>query len=416
VRGKISKSAVEKLGRGEALTDTEIKGFIVRCLPKTGTITYGYRYRTRVGKQRWLPLGQHGQVTPEQARDLAKKRAGEVANDRDPTEERAAARATEKNTVNVILDEFMIRYVRGQKLRSADEIERAFKVYIRPRIGDRSIYDLGRNEIVKMLDEIEDENGPVMADRVLAYVRKCFNWHSARDERFRSPVVIGMARTKPKERERRRYLDDQEIRDLWRGLDELAADGMGPYARFVSTLLFTGQRRSEVSQMPYNEIMDDLWLIPKERAKNKVEHAVPLTKTVRALFGTGKKSDFVFSTTGGTRPISGYTKAKKILDQKIAGLRKQDKRQAMPHWTNHDLRRTARSLMSRAGVSADIGERVINHKIGGVRGVYDRYEFFDEKKDALERLEGLIKTILNPPSRKNVIPLRGKAKARADLR
>ena len=69
----------------------------------------------------------------------------------------------------------------------------------------------------------------------------------------------------------------------------------------------------------------------------------------------------------------------------------------MPPWRLHDLRRTARSLMSRAGVTADIGERVIGHVIPGPRGVYDRHSFFDEKKDALERLTALVQQILDPP-------------------
>lgn len=70
----------------------------------------------------------------------------------------------------------------------------------------------------------------------------------------------------------------------------------------------------------------------------------------------------------------------------------------MPRWTLHDLRRTARSLMSRAKVPADHAERVLGHVIGGVRETYDRYEYLDEKRDALEKLAGLIELILKPPA------------------
>ena len=69
-----------------------------------------------------------------------------------------------------------------------------------------------------MLDAIEDENGPVMADKVLAHVRKAFNWWMVKDEDFKSPVVRGMARTKPRDRERDRTLTDEEIRDVWSAL------------------------------------------------------------------------------------------------------------------------------------------------------------------------------------------------------
>jgi integrase len=70
----------------------------------------------------------------------------------------------------------------------------------------------------------------------------------------------------------------------------------------------------------------------------------------------------------------------------------------MKHWTFHDLRRTARSLLSRAGIANDIAERVLGHVIPGVRGVYDRYEYRDEKKDALERLGAMVERILLPKS------------------
>ena len=73
-------------------------------------------------------------------------------------------------------------------------------------------------------------------------------------------------------------------------------------------------------------------------------------------------------------------------------------------WTLHDLRRTARSLMSRAGVSADVAERCLGHVISGVRGTYDRHAYFDEKKRAFEGLAALVERIINPPVA-NVIPL-----------
>jgi integrase len=86
------------------------------------------------------------------------------------------------------------------------------------------------------------------------------------------------------------------------------------------------------------------------------------------------------------------------LDIELAKIRKAEGREKMPRWTLHDLRRTARSLMSRAKVPTDHAERVIGHVIGGVRETYDRYEYLDEKRDALEKLAGLVDLILNPPA------------------
>ena len=125
----------------------------------------------------------------------------------------------------------------------------AFNRLVKPRIGKVGIYEVRRSHVIKMLDEIEDANGPVMADRTLAYVRKAFNWYATRDDQFNVPVVRGMASVKPKERARTRVLSDDEIQTY------LAAAGeAGTYGAFVRMLLLTAQRRDEVAHMSRKEI------------------------------------------------------------------------------------------------------------------------------------------------------------------
>ena len=91
----------------------------------------------------------------------------------------------------------------------------------------------------------------------------------------------------------------------------------------------------------------------------------------------------------------------------IAEQRRGDKLKPMPEWRLHDLRRTARSLMSRAGVPTDIAEMVLGHKLTGVRGVYDRHSYAAEKREALEKLAGLVAMILNPPTG-NMVQIAGR--------
>lgn len=398
MQGKITKRSVDALGSG-ILADTEIKGFVARRLD-SGAATYGFRYRDKsTGKQRWLALGLHGAITADEARALAKKRAGEVANSRDPVAEQEESRTAAKlakvadaNTVDAILDKFEKRHVKN--LRSGDQVTRAFKVYVRPRIGAKSLYDLKRRNIVEMLDAIEDENGPVMADRVLAHVRKAFNWWTVQDEDFKSPIVRGMARTKPKERSRKRTLSDEEIRDVWSALEKF--DGPVCYPAYVKTLLLTATRRNEVSDMQAPEIEGDVWVIPAERYKNKQDHVIPLSDAARKLLPDGK--GFLFSTTDGKKSFSGFSKAKAELDRQIAKLRKAAGKPKMAHWTLHDLRRTGRTLMSRAGIPDDHAERAMGHVIAGVRGTYDRYEYLEEKRKAFDALAGLVTLILHPPA------------------
>ena len=313
-----------------------------------------------------------------------------------PRRNAAPSRPLLPRRLNSVLDQFLAVYVNAERsLRTAKQIENAFNLYVRPRIGSRSIYSLRRSDIVSMLDNIAVTHGLVTADRALAYLRKAFNWHAVRDDDFRSPIVRGMAKTKPKERARDRALNDDEIRDLWTALDELTGV-QARYPAFVRTLLLTGARRGEVMRMRWEEIEGDIWVIPPERSKNGMENAIPLTAPVKRLLGPMQKSGFIFSSDGGVHPLGGHSKPKAEMDKKLAEVRKRNKRTPMKPWVQHDLRRTARSLMSRAGVLSDHAERVIGHAIPGVRGIYDRHRYEAEKRDGLERLAALVDRILHP--------------------
>lgn len=406
MQGKITKRKVDTLEAGQVLHDQEIKGFVARCLG-SGAVTYGYRYRDKgTGKQRWLGLGLHGSITADEARDLAKKEAGKVADNRDPVAEREAKREeaarerqAETKTVDAVLDQFIARHV--DKLRSAKTVTRSLEVYVRPRIGKKSIYEVTRLDVVQLLDAIEDADKAPTADRVLAYLRKAFNWYAARDENFIPPIVKGMARTKPAERARTRALADDEIRSIWKALD--STELPTAFSSVVRALLLTAQRRDEIGLAQAEEIDGDTLLIPAERYKTGLPNAVPLTAEARRWIGD-RKSGFMFSTTDGKRPFSGWSKSKRDLDAIVAKQRKKDGLKPVAPWVLHDLRRTARSLMSRAGVSSDVAEMVLGHKLAGVRGVYDRHSYAAEKRDALEKLAGLVALILNPPA-DNVIQM-----------
>ena len=231
---------------------------------------------------------------------------------------------------------------------------------MKPRIGKLSIYEVRRSHVNKMLDEIEDTNGPVMADRTLAYLRKAFNWYAARDDQFNVPVVRGMARIKPKERARTRVLSDDEIRIIWPVLGEA-----GTFGALAKALLLTAQRRDEVAQMRRKEIGEDaIWEIPAERYKTKRPNFIPLSKAALAVIDAQRKiddCDYVFPSRAKT-PFSGFGKSKAALDKAVlAAMKKHVKKgvkvETIPNWTLHDLRRTAKTLMVRTGVRPDISER-----------------------------------------------------------
>lgn len=150
-------------------------------------------------------------------------------------------------TLRAICEEWIER--EAGALRTGDDRKATLERLVYPALGDRPVNDLRRSDIVRLLDKIEDESGPVMADKTLAFIRRVFNWHASRSDDFRSPVVQGMARTKPGERARARVLSDDELRVVWK-----AAEGQGAFGRLVRFLLLTGARRTEAAAMPWAEL------------------------------------------------------------------------------------------------------------------------------------------------------------------
>src|SRR5262245_35845369 len=376
------------------------RGFGVR-VTAAGARAFVLNYRLR-GREHRFTIGAWPDWSVLKAVREARNLRQRVDRGENPIEDRTLSPATA--SIASVLDNFVARYVRNPKQplreRTAAEYESAFNRLVKPRIGKLGIYEVRRSHVIKMLDEIEDANGPVAADRTLAYIRKAFNWYATRDDQFNVPVVRGMARVKPKERARTRVLSDVEIRTIWPELAKAVTFGA-----LITTLLLTAQRRDEVAQMSRKEIgADGIWTIPAERYKTKSANFVPLSKAALAVIAaqpTIDGSDYVFSSRAKT-PFSGFSKSKAALDKAVlAAMQKRAKKGAkvepIPNWTLHDLRRTAKTLMVRAGVRPDISERVLGHVIAGVEGTYDRHSYADEKRDALKKLAEMIERILNPP-------------------
>jgi integrase len=372
------------------------RGFGVR-VTAAGAKAFVLNYRLR-GREHRFTIGAWPDWSALKATREARNLRQRIDRGENPIEDRTPSPASA--TVASMLDDFVAQHVRNrnQPLRSADEYESAFKRLVKPRIGKLGIYEVRRSHVIKMLDDIEGANGPVMADRTLAYLRKAFNWYAIRDEQFSAPVVRGMGRIKPKERARTRVLSDEEIRAIWPVLGRI-----GTFGAFVRMLLLTAQRHGEVARMTHKEIGDDgIWAIPAERYKTKRPNFVSLSKAALVVIEAQPKSDdcdYVLPSRANT-PFSRSGKSKAKLDKAVlAAIKKRAKKGAkvepLPNWTLHDLRRTAKTLMARAGVRPDISERVLGHAIKGVEGTYDRHSYAEEKRDALEKLAVMIDSILN---------------------
>jgi integrase len=332
-------------------------------------------------------IGKVGAISLADARKTAQDWLSLVAKGHDP----ATVRETpDAQTLKAISADWLAR--EGVRLRSIANLRSSLERNVLPRLGSAPIAEIKRSQIAKLLDDIEEERGPVAANRALALLRRIMNWHAMRSDDFRSPIVRGMARA---EQTRDRVLSDDELRRIWRATSGQAGINrvFGGYVRF---LLLTAARRNEAAHMRWNELQDGVWVLPASRNKTGQELVRPLCGAAQeVILGLPRQSEeWVFSRSGASA-IGG-------LSQLKAGL---DFASGVSGYVLHDLRRTARSLMSRAGVPSDHAERCLGHVIGGVRGVYDRHAYREEILLAYEKLATLISGIIDPHP--NVVPIRG---------
>lgn len=391
-----------------AVADPDQRGHYVRVTPN-GAKSFVAVARDPRGKQVWATIGSVGVMRIAQARERARGAIGRIKAGLPPFEPQAAT----PDSFKAVAESYLQRHVVARGLRSRGEIERCLSTYIYPAWAERPFLDIKRRDVAALLDTVEDQSGPRQADLVLAIVRQICNWVATRDDDYVSPIVRGMQRSRPSEQARARVLDDDEIRTIWS-----AAEKAGAFGAIVRLCLLTAQRRRKVATMKWSEVsLDGTWRIAAEAREkgNGGELVLPeaALSVVRSQPRLGE-NPHVFPGRGSRGDPEGafnsFSAAKRVFDQKVLEVLKEEaaKRgedpkatESMAPWVIHDLRRTARSLMARAGVRPEIAERVLGHAIAGVEGVYDRHSYRDEKAEALVRLSALVDDILEPSSAKS---------------
>jgi integrase len=401
--GFLATCAAPSNGKDRAIYWDERRPGFGLMVTAAGKRSFVFQYRNDKGESRRASLS--GTTKLPDAHKWADILQGDVAKGVDPVEKKKGDRAAQskKGKFRTIAKDYVKR--EGPRVRSMDQRVAILERLVYPVIGDKIAAKLKRSDIVALLDGIEDNHGAGMADSALMVVRRICNWHAARDDDFRSPIVRGMSRGNTDGRQR--ILSDDEIRAVWRTTGEIIDNaeaerlGLFMFAQLLRFLLLTAVRRNEGARIDSTERSGDDWLIPAARMKNKRDFLVPLseaaTKLLEAIPVIGGRNAGPIFTTNGTKPIAAFAQFKKAFDNRCS----------VTGWTIHDLRRTARSLMSRAGVDPDHAERALSHTIGGIRGTYDRHAFYNEKKLAFEALATQIALIVDPQP--NVVFLRQEA-------
>ena len=341
-------------------------------------------------------IGSYPRMTLAEAR----KKAGEwrdwIEKGKDPAYEERGQREEEKakrdaedkakeNSFTAVAEKYIKRHV--LKLRRADIVAREIRQELIARWGTRPVTTIVSADLRELVDEITDgvnrkRPAPVQAARVYSHAAALFNWAVGRDIIERSPCEkLKLSALTEKRKKRRRVLSADELRALWAASERLGY----PFRDFVRTLALTGIRRREVAQARWSEINLDagLWEIPADRMKMDEPFVVPLVPEVVELLKAlprFSQGDFVFSTTGGQKPISGFSKMKRRLDALVA----EELGAELQPWCLHDIRRSFRTNLSALPITEEVRERLLAHAQDELSATYDRYSYLDEKRRALE--------------------------------
>ena len=394
-RMKLTKRVIDEL-QPEAIDkfywDTDITGLGLKVTPK-GRKTFLIQYRPggRNSPTRKVFIGPYGTVTVHKARKEATQVLGLRAEGRDPALERQQARQrAASDRFSDVADDFLAKH--ASQNRTVDETTRIIQRDVLPRWKSRSIHAIGRRDVNNLLDAVVARGSMVMANRLLAALRKLFNWAVSRGIITASPCA-GIS-APHRERSRDRVLSDDELVSIIKAARELG----GAFGGIVQMLVFTAQRRNEVSETTWGELELDkcLWTIPGERTKNGKPQFVHLSDQAKAVLErTPTVGEFVY-TSNGKKPFSGFSKAKRRLDE-VSGV---------TDWRLHDVRRTVTTGMASLGIAPHVADKVMNHQSGtisGVAAVYQRHEFLEERKTALEAWGRHVQSLIDGADRGNVV-------------
>lgn len=435
--GAITKRAVDDLEAGEGdlfLWDDKLSGFGVKVTP-AGAKVYLLQYRVggRGNPTRRYTIGKHGPLTPDQARKRAKELAGMVEAGTDPRKAEDDARATiaeakrqadEKARLEgeLVFEKvaalWLAEYETDHRPASVAQAQVSVRKYLLPKLRGKPMPHITKADLQGALDSVPAKQ-KASRQQVFAYASILWRWALERGDISENPVP-SMAKPKaPKARDR--VLADDELVTVWHTADALR----DPYGAFFKLLILTGQRREEVAGMTWGELdrAASVWTIPANRAKNGKAHIVPLAPSVvveldrLALAAQTKaKADKLDGTTWpkvgpvhtsyGKTAIKSYSIAKAELDSAITEARKDAG--PLPAWRVHDLRRTLATGLQRLGVRFEVTEAVLNHVSGarsGVAGIYQKHDWKEEKRTALEAWAHHVASILAPADATNVVPI-----------
>ncbi|MBU8922228.1 MAG: tyrosine-type recombinase/integrase [Bacteroidales bacterium] len=375
---KLTKRLVEELKpktHDYRVWDDKTSGFGVRVKP-SGALAYFVSYRNKGKKVRRFTIGRSEEITPMEARKKAIQFLAQVSLGHDPMA--IALETAEVTTFGDLASEYLQR--KGSE-KVIKEDARILEKDVLPTLGDIPVEKVQRRTVVILIDKIRDRGSPVMANRCGGLVKRIYSFGISRGVIEENPARDIKS---TRERSRDRVLTDKEIAVFWDRVDDL------PYSTHLKSalklILVTGQRPGEVIGAEWDDFdfENGVWNIPGEKTKNRLSHSVPLSSLAEEIIRDIPRHD-------GSRFLFPAKRGKSINDSKHMHV------SAMAHaiglhreifgkksWSPHDLRRTAATGLASLGISRLVVSKILNHKDRAVTGIYDRFAYETEKRQALE--------------------------------
>lgn len=401
------------------LTDLQIRDWIKRgehfeqrgdgdglslCFPERFAVpVWKFRYRL-AGKQRILNLGSYKILSLADARRTAKEMRARVALGYDPAGEkqerkREAVRKIEEErlrmTMGQLADEYFAAQIVG-RWKYPNIVRARIEKDIKPNIGHLPIGDVKPQHIDAMLKEIVKRGAPTMANDVLRWVKRMFDYGTKRQMcQFNPAEPFNLSDAGGKEDSRERWLTRQELAALFVAMREARGWNM-LNTHAVNLLLLLACRREELIAAPVAEfdLAHAVWHLPAERTKTGKAIDIPLPRQaveiLRELVRAGDGSAWLFPARKMQERMIPHIDLNTVGAALNKNVRPVMKNQGIPDFTVHDFRRTARTHLSALGVSPYVAERCLNHAVKGVEGIYNRHDFFEERKEALQKWADLL--------------------------
>lgn len=380
---------------------------MVRVFP-SGQKSFQFRYHHH-GITRRLTLGPYPTVSLVEAHFAHAEAVKLLRLGRDPAAVQLSARQrdTSSGTVGELAEEFVQRYVLRHR-KHPEQIQQMLDANVLLHWRRRRAQDITPRDVTLLLDRIVDRGAPIMANRVAAVVSQMFKFGVQRGLLTASPCVA-LQRPGGPERSRERVLTEDEVRTVWQRLESSRTTVATQTA--MRLLLITAQRRGELARARWADIdlTNALWSIPAEHAKNGRTHRVPLSRMALELLDELK--------TRGTGSVWLFPSAKQdgsaMIERSLSrAVRNNEEHFGIPHFTLHDFRRTAASMMTMLGVPRLHVSKVLNHADEGITAVYDQHDYLPEMRQALDKWADYLAAIVSGRARK-VVPIDHTARERA---